>query len=534
MTTHDEMPRSRELLLAILSGACLVLAFPPIDLWPAAFIALVPLFHAVRNVKRGGFWSGFRPGFVAGISFFLLLLYWLALLSSDQMDNPVVMSGPLFLLVLLQSFYWGLFSAAASFVGHRTRIPWFVILPVLWVAFEQLRSLGVIGFTWGALGYAAVNVPRAIQFASVTGVFGVSLWIALSNALVLEVASARRRRGALAVGLLLALLLPVAHGTMVLRGADALREGGAGKDAAGGARRMRVAVIQPNISGETKWDSRYKNESFEALGRLSLEAADRKPDLIIWPETAAPSYLLLEPDDLARVAGIARAADAPILTGCPHLVPGDADEGAGRPLNSVLLIDADGIPRASYSKMKLVPFGEVIPFETVIPFLKEVDFGEADFWPGSERTVFEHPRGRFATLICYESTFPRLARRFVADGAELLVNITNDVWYGETSMPFQHASMAVMRAVENRRSLARSANSGVSMLVDPYGRVLARTGIFEEGFLVEGLPVVSRTTFYTRYGDVLPWGASIAGGLMLVLVLFGAAGSRGGRQGRRH
>ncbi|MCK4409324.1 MAG: hypothetical protein KAW67_04525, partial [Candidatus Eisenbacteria sp.] len=205
MTAHDEMSRSRELLLAIVSGACLVLAFPPIDLVPAAFVALIPLFHVIRNVRGGGFWSGFRPGFIAGIAFFLLLLYWLALLSSEQMDNPVVMSGPLFLLVLLQSFYWGLFSAVASFVGHRTRIPWFVVLPVLWVAFEQLRSLGVLGFTWGALGYAAVNVPRAIQFASVTGVFGVSLWLALSNALVLEIASGRRRRGALAGGLVVAL-----------------------------------------------------------------------------------------------------------------------------------------------------------------------------------------------------------------------------------------------------------------------------------------------------------------------------------------
>ena len=527
MRAHDEMSRSRELLLAIVSGACLVLAFPPIDLVPAAFVALIPLFYVIRNVRGGGFWSGFRPGFIAGITFFLLLLYWLALLSSDQMDNPVVMSGPLFLLVLLQSFYWGLFSAAASFVGNRTRIPWFVILPVLWVAFEQLRSLGVIGFTWGALGYAAANVPKAIQFASVTGVFGVSLWLALSNALVLEVLSARRRRGALAAGLVVALLLPVLHGTLVLRGV------GSTQDGEGAGRSMRVAVIQPNISGETKWDARYKSESFETLGRLSLQAADRKPDLIIWPETAAPSYLLYEPEDLELVAAVAREADTAILTGCPNLVPGSAEEGRGRPLNSVLLIDTDGIPKAVYSKMKLVPFGEVIPFETVIPFLKEVNFGEADFWPGGELVVFEHPGGAFSVLICYESTFPRLARRFAAGGAELLVNVTNDVWYGRTSMPFQHASMAVMRAVENRRSVARSANSGVSMLIDPYGRVMARTAIFEEGFLVDRLPVVSDRTFYTTYGDVFPWSAMLAGGLMLVLGLSGGGRNSGLPRGGR-
>ena len=520
MAAHDEMPRSRELLLAIASGACLVLAFPPIDLVPAAFVALIPLFYIIRNARSGGFWSGFRPGFVAGITFFLFLLYWLAFLSSAQMDNPIVMSGPLLLAVLLQSFYWGLFSAAASFVGRRTRIPWFIVLPVLWVAFEQLRSLGVMGFTWGALGYAAVNVPRAIQFASVTGVFGVSLWLALSNALVLEIVSARRRRGAFAVAAACVLLLPVLHGTLVMRGG----ESGEGGEVA--ARSMRVAVIQPNISGGTKWDARYKSESFDTLGRLTLQAADRKPDLIVWPETAAPSYLLRQPKDLERVAAVARQVDIPILTGCPRLIPADAKEGAGRPLNSVLLIDVDGVPKAAYSKIKLVPFGEAIPFETVIPFLKDVDFGEADFWPGSERVVFEHPKGAFSVLICYESIFPRLARQFVVGGAELLVNVTNDVWYGRTSMPFQHASMAVMRSIENRRSLARSANSGVSMLVDPYGRVLSRLAIFEEGFLVESLPVVSSRTFYSTHGDVFPWGATVAGGLMLVAGLAGPIGGR--------
>ncbi len=196
-------------------------------------------------------------------------------------------------------------------------------------------------------------------------------------------------------------------------------------------------------------------------------------------------------------------------------------------------MDVDGVPRAAYSKIKLVPFGEAIPFETVIPFLKKVDFGEADFWPGSERVIFEHANGDFSALICYESIFPRLARQFVVGGAELLVNVTNDVWYGRTSMPFQHASMAVMRAIENRRSLARSANSGVSMMVDPHGRVLSRLGIFEEGFLVENLPVVSSRTFYSTYGDVFPWGATVAGGLMLVAGLSGPSGGRARARERR-
>jgi apolipoprotein N-acyltransferase len=502
----------REFLLAVVSGGCLVLAFPPVDAWPVAMVALIPLFYVISRSRRPGFWNGFRPGFVAGVTFFLLLLFWLAFLSSNQMNNPVVMSGPLVLLVLLQSFFWGMFSATASFVGSRTRLPWFVILPVLWVAFEQLRSLGVVGFTWGALGYAAVTVPRAIQFASITGLFGISLWLALCNALVLEALMGRKRVLA-AAAVVVAVVLPFVHGSLVLAGAA-------------GNGTTRVAVIQPNIPGLVKWESGFKGESFDTLARLSYEAAEQHPDLIVWPETAAPSYLLYEPADLAFVRAVAESCGAAILTGCPNMVPSSASEGAGRALNSALLIGPYGDVRGVYSKMKLVPFGEAIPFETVLPLLKNVDFGEADFWPGDEHVVFDENGRPFSTLICYEAIFPRLARQFAADGAAFFVNITNDVWYGRSPMPYQHAAMAVMRTVENRRSLARSANSGISMMVDPYGRVLEELPIFEEGFIVADLPMLGETTFYTSRGDVFPWSVVLAGAVML-----GAGLSRGQRGG---
>jgi apolipoprotein N-acyltransferase len=509
--TTPQMSPGRQLLLAAASGALLVLAFPPVDFTPAAFVALVPIFHAVSGVRGRGLWSGFRLGFLAGVVFFLALLHWLVLLSSAQMNDPVTMSGPLALLVLLQSLYWGFFSATSVFVLNRTAVPRVLVLPVLWVAFEQLRSLGVIGFTWGAVGYAAVPIPAAIQFVSVTGMFGASFWIVLVNALVLEIGvsswgrSGRGRTIAFATALVLSLALPIIHGVWETRSSEWKST-------------MTVAVLQPNIPGEIKWDAAYKSASFEALESLSLAAAVHRPDLIVWPETAAPSYLLRDRVDLARVGAIAQMAGAPILTGCPDIAVGEeAGEGLGRALNSVLLIDTDGVPRAKYDKMKLVPFGEVIPFETVVPFLRSVDFGEADFWPGRDATVFELPEGRFSALVCYEATFPRMVRRFVNGGAELLVNVTNDVWYGRSAMPFQHASMAIMRCIEHRRSLARSANSGVSMMVDPHGRVIARTGIFERVLLVDELPVVSDRTFYARAGDLFPWCAVAAGALMAIL-----------------
>jgi apolipoprotein N-acyltransferase len=514
--TGSGLSRSREYLLLVLSGGCLALAFPPVNLVPAAFIGLVPFFYVIRKTGATGFWSAFRPGLVAGAAFFGPLLYWLVFLSSQEMDNPILMSGPLLLLVLLQSFYWGLFSAGAIYVRDRLGAPDWLLLPVLWVAAEQLRSLFVLGFTWGALGHAGTALPRWVQFASVTGVLGVSFWFAVVNALVLGLLLGRgRRRIAPALGIVALLAVPWLQGGAVIGSAQP-------------GPSVRVAVIQPNISAEKKWDVRFKQMSFDVLRDLTFEAARQRPDLVVWPETAAPSYLLEEPEDLALVADVAREADVDILTGCPDLEVAPGEGRGALVYNAAVLVPSNGVVTDRYAKIHLVPFGEFVPFETVFPILRRVDFGEADFSAGERRVVFVTEKVRFSALVCFESIFPRLARQFVRQGAELLVNITNDVWYGRTSMPFQHAGMAPMRAIENRRSLARSANSGVSLLCDPYGRVLDSLPIFERGYLVADLPVVMEQTFYTRHGDVFAWAVTAVAGLA-----FAAAWAAGRRARRR-
>ncbi len=306
------------------------------------------------------------------------------------------------------------------------------------------------------------------------------------------------------VGLAALIVAPVVHGSVVLARAPKWPT-------------VRVAVVQPNIEAKKKWDARFKDDSFRILRELSLEAAAAHPDLIVWPETAAPSYLFRQPLDMEKVSAVARETGACVLTGFPDIQDDDSARGGFRTFNSALLVTPDGVPREKYDKIHLVPFGEFIPFETVFPPLRNVDFGEADFSPGVDRVVFDAGRTRPAVLVCFESIFPRLVKEFTANGANLLVIITNDVWYGRTSMPFQHASMAVMRCIENRRSLARSANSGVSMLVDPYGRIIERLGIFERGSLVNDLPLVSdERTFYAAHGDLVGWGTTCLAGLLIV------------------
>ncbi len=509
-----EIPRGRGYLLLVLSGGTLALAFPPVDFTPAAFLSLVPFFYVLRRTRVTGFWSAFRPGLVAGVAFFIPLLYWLIFLSSREMNNPVLMTGPLLLLVLFEALYWGLFSTGAACLRRWSRVPAWLYLPVLWVACEQLRSLFVLGFTWGALGYAGVDVnPLPAQFAGITGVLGVSFWMVLVNALLLDAMLARgRRRGLLSLACAVVFVIPWIHGAAVMR--EGLPED---------TPTVRVAVVQPNIPAERKWEEDYRDMSFDVLASLTRLAAVQSPDLVVWPETAAPAYLLRQPEYLDKVIEAARDAGAPILTGCLDL-DYDADSEEVLTRNSAMLITPEGEVLDKYDKIHLVPFGEVIPFETVFPILKKVDFGEADFAPGRELVVFDSGRVRFSVLICFEAIFPRLARQFVDRGAGLLVNVTNDVWYGRTSMPFQHASMAVMRSIENRRSLVRSANSGVSLVTDPFGRVVSRLGIFESGVLVEDVAVVQSTSFYTRRGDIFAWATVV---LSLALVVASVAGRKG-------
>ncbi|MCD4690779.1 apolipoprotein N-acyltransferase [bacterium] len=503
---HRERRVSRsEMLLLIIGCAALALAFPPANLWPLGLVGLVPLFRVVGKCKDAGARAGFRTGLIAGIAFFLPLIFWIAKLASNEMDNPVLMSGPLVLLVLMESLCWGGFSLAAPVLIRRGRFPRVLVLPLVWTAFEYLRSLSVLGFTWGNIGYVGTTIPAAVQFASLTGLFGVTFWFALVNVLVLEVIEGRRdrrvRTAALA-GLVLTLVLPLAHGFFVMSRPLS-------------SERVRVAVIQPNIEGKRKWDPAFRHTSYESLEKLTREAAKHGPDLIIWPETAVPTYLRTDRVQLDWIRRLAADVDAAILTGAP-----DFEGRAGEEpqyFNSALLVLPDSPELVRYDKIHLVPFGEVIPFESTFPILEQVDFGEADFKPGTRRVVFDARGIRFSTLICYEAIFPGLVREFVEGGAELLVNITNDVWYGRTSMPSQHASMALMRSIENGRSLARSANSGVSLLADPRGRIIKKSRIFTEAYLVADLPVVTESTFYTRTGEWAAWLASALVGLGLLL-----------------
>jgi apolipoprotein N-acyltransferase len=310
----------------------------------------------------------------------------------------------------------------------------------------------------------------------------------------------RRTMLRLAMGLAILFLTPFVYGYLVIPR----------KTATSG---VPVALLQANIDSNLKWDQAYTAASFAIFDTLALEAAAKGARLLIWPESSAPCYLRGEPVWLLHLQRQAALLKRPMLVGAL-----DYDSpGAGQYIfyNAAFQFDSLGNLSPPYRKIHLVPVGERIPFRDEVTVLDKIQLGQADFTGGKEFTTFAAPFGRYGCLICFESVFPDLVRRFVLSGADFLVNITNDAWFGRTSGPYQHAQMVVFRAIENRISIARAANSGVSLLVDRWGRISARSPIFKRRAVVATLDPGHERTFYTAHGN---WFAKLAAAVSLVVL----------------
>ncbi|MDE2809519.1 MAG: apolipoprotein N-acyltransferase [Gemmatimonadota bacterium] len=474
------------LLLAALSGALLSLAFPSHPDHPLAFLyhplwahcALVPLLIAL---KGRGFKVGFAAGWISGLVWNLLSLYWVAY---TQGGGPAVVAGTGLMAAYLGLFIGlctGLFSVLAARWGAKA----LALLPLLWTGQEYLLSLGELGFPWLLLGHSQAALIHFTQYATWTGVFGVSCWVVGLNALFY---SALVERRVFLAGVALGYLLPWVHAQSAMA-TTVPTEG------------LRIGLIQPNTTYIDKWGPNGLERTFSALSTLSRQAAKRDPELLVWPETAVPCDPVLRAGCRGRVQALVEELDIPLLTGAPHAN-----------YNAAFFVQPGATTLPSYAKMHLVPFGERTPYRDAIPLLRDIDWtrltgdlGPAEFARGTEHAVFAHPRHPFAVLICFESIFPGLVRQHVAAGARVLVNITNDSWFGRSAGPYQHALINAMRAIENRTAIARSATTGISLFIDPFGRTYEATDLFTPAVAVATVPVGQPMTFYTRHGDLFAW-----------------------------
>ncbi len=502
----------KRLALSLSSGLLMVLAFPLFALWPLAFIALVPLYFSLDDVSPK---RTFLLGWTAGLFFFTGLLYWIVL-------NPAVepwVKPLLYLGVILIAAYLALYLAVglalARWLSNRLGWPLWSLAPSILVLADYLRSHGLLAFPWGSLGYSLAGWIPAIQLASFSGIYGATFWVLMVNGLTFWLIQSLRNKSLTnawsrlirpAAILAVTLSLPLLAGQLFLIQTEKTMEG---------APKLKVALIQGNIEQGLRWDDTFRHYNWQTYDSLSRRAAADSPQLLVWPETALPFYLRHEPGYLRRIFSLADDVNAYVLTGVPDLKH-DAELDCQAFYNSAFLILPNEGLAASYAKSHLVPFGERFPYKEKIPFLKEVDFGEGEWTPGADSVIFHTTLTDFSCLICFESIFPEIARTQVGQGAKFLVNITNDGWFGRSGAARQHADMSVFRAVEQRRAIARCANSGISMFVMPTGRVVARTGLFEQAILQAEVPLINGSTFYQRHGDIFVLALSLLLALAII------------------
>ncbi|TLM61161.1 MAG: apolipoprotein N-acyltransferase [Deltaproteobacteria bacterium] len=476
-------------LAAGAAGGLLALAFPRPDLDWLAWGALVPLLLVMHR-------RPFRSGFTAGLVFFAAILYWVNIVMTTYGKMH-----PLFSVIawLLLSAYLALFFAAATWTACRLKescgYAYSLTLPVVWVALEFLREFLLTGFPWASIGYSQHDSARLLQSADLFGVYGLGYLLVLVNAVAAEWLLARRRprgRRPLAAAAVAAVLLAAAWGYGQWRlGGDPDRRDD----------RLKIAVVQGNIPQDVKWLPEFQQETVAIYRDLSLRAArEAQPGLIIWPEAATPFFYQEGGKLAAEVTKLPQEAGAALLFGSPAY---RKEPGGVRYLNSAYLLDADGREKGRSDKIHLVPFGEYVPLKRFLPFIDKIVVGIGDFSPG---TINPLPLDghKLGVLVCYEAIFPELAREWVRQGSGLLVNITNDAWFGNSSAPWQHLAMVRFRAVENRVWVARAANTGISAFIAPSGRLHAATGLFVPAAATVEVGLGARPGLYARMGDLIP------------------------------
>jgi apolipoprotein N-acyltransferase len=500
-----KLSKTVRLLLAIASGAALALAFPlfhfPLLGWIAPAILIVAVLGA--NPRHA-----LLLGLLQGAVFYAISVPWFYTVMRQYGPLPVAQAGGVFaLVVLVLSIFHAAFALGVAWLGRNGEARACFAAPFLWVAMELgILHMPAIGFPWNLLGYVTAGNLAFVQLTAVTGIFGLSLVVAGYNALTVWALMQFRERKL--------------DGAKVLVGATAMLIviGLAGPRFVPQAAGDRVAhLVQTNFPVSNgypaNWMALHAGE-MDQLEQISIGAAQKIPGIVVWPEVPAP-FSLQDANFLARAQRIARGAGNGFLVGVVDWkrLPGE-DLGA---TNSAALLDSAGAENFLYDKIHLVPFSEYVPWRSYLGFAGGITSLIGDFQHGSQYRVGLIPGGPFSVFICYEAIFPNEVRRFTQAGADVLINISDDGWFGGSGAPEQHLEMARVRAVENRRWLLRDTNDGITVSVDPYGRIAARLAPDIRGELDAPYGLRADLTLYARRGDWLPWLCALAAVMLLLL-----------------
>jgi apolipoprotein N-acyltransferase len=486
-------------VLALVSGALLALSFPRFGHPAFAWIALVPLLVALTGWKGSDALRGQPPlrafllGLTSGFVYFTGTLYWTGTVirTFGGVPLPVAVLG-VCLLALYQGFFPALFALISSRLFARGGLGALLLAAPAWVATEFFRGVVFGGFPWVLLGDSQVTVLSVAQLASVLGVYGVSGLVAFVSATIaFATLTTGRRRVAAVASAMLVLGAIALWGTLRIADGSLTRSGTP----------IRVGLIQANVAQEDKWKSGEARRIFTTYIAMTRDAVQRGAAYVIWPESATPFMFEQDPVGQEALRALAREVHVPILFG--------SDQEVTQPepalYNAAFLVAPDGKTAAVYRKIHLVPWGEFVPMKRLLFFVSPLVDSFTDFSPGTSMVMLPVGSHLTSTAICYEVVYPSLVRQAVEAGSELLTTITNDAWYGHSSAPYQHFALASMRAIEQGRYLARAANTGISGVVDPYGRVVRQSSIFEQVALVEQVRFLTGRTIYSRIGDLIAY-----------------------------
>lgn len=499
--------RSASFYLSLLTGLLLWVSLPGVGaISGLVFVSLVPLFLAIRNTDTR---QAVYCGIVAGIIHFGLLLYWIVIVVGKYGGLAWYISS---LGLLGLASYMSLYFVLFCLVGRLAikAFPAAVTLwlfPVLWVGIDWLKGTLFTGFPWMDLGYSLYETPAALQVADLAGHHGVTFLIVFINSLVFLLLTEKQSLRGWAVILLPAICLLTGAGYYSIVRFETV----AGEAGTADAQTLRVGIVQGNIDQSVKWSPAHQQTTVDHyIDQTGKLAAAGEKTLVVWPETALPFYPpsseLMEP--LLREV---KELNLAVLTGAPWYEVVNQQKREVKFFNSAVLLRPDGLLGGRYSKTHLVPFGEYVPLKKFLPFLAPLVEAVGDFSPGTIDSPLEWQQGRFGILICFESVFPELSRQWMLKGANVLINLTNDAWYGKSSAPHHSLAMSVLRAVESRRSLVRSANTGVSAFISPSGTIMERSEIFVSWQAVNEVVLRDDLTFWVRYGYLFGPGCLIVG-----------------------
>ena len=514
------------LAAAAFSAALLELPFPLADPLPVcrtvfAWFGLVPLLLAIlssacvdspRPLRRSFLLSWF-----CGFLWYAGNCYWVRDVMLQYGDMPPF--APSLLLAgysMVLGLYFGLFGVGVMLVRIATGSTRWALASatVLWAGLE-LAASRITSVPWDQLGYSQVDNGLVNQLAPWTGVYGISFVLVAVNALIAGGLLLDRCSGRRPWGIAGALLLMGCGAGLLVQPPKPTGTSSA-------------VLVQPNldVAADNRWDGPEWDQHIAEFTRLAAEqcktyiagtpqtgAASGEivcppypthPDLVVWPESPAP-FFETDPRFQQALKQIAAQSEAPLVVGNVGMDFSDEEQG-WRDYNSALVVDPGGEPVGRYDKIHLVPFGEYVPFHNLLFFARKLTGKVSRFTPGSERKVFTLNGHRYGVFICYESVFADEVREFAANGAQVLVNISDDGWYGDTSAPWQHLHMERMRAIENRRWILRDTNTGITSVIDPYGRVRQSIPRHQVDALPAQFAFRSDVTFYTAHGDVFGWG----------------------------